>query len=145
MLFFPFTLVLLKNIFLRFLNSCCICQLFCPAIHSLQMKALKDLGLDVKKGTVTTDSDVTQTKFHIMRLWVLATFCLLYFCVCVYVWKTKEYSLFMHLCNYTHFLNASICLSAQCEHIYACACIHLHVTNFLDYTLSLFILIQLLE
>ncbi|KAG2623033.1 hypothetical protein PVAP13_3KG030400 [Panicum virgatum] len=31
------------------------------------MKALKDLGLDVKKGTVTTDSDVTQTKFHIMR------------------------------------------------------------------------------
>jgi len=67
MLFFPFTLVLLKNIFLRFLNSCCICQLFCPAIHSLQMKALKDLGLDVKKGTVTTDSDVTQTKFHIMR------------------------------------------------------------------------------
>ncbi|RLN00100.1 ACT domain-containing protein ACR12-like [Panicum miliaceum] len=31
------------------------------------MKALKDLGLDVTKGTVTTDSDVTQTKFHIMR------------------------------------------------------------------------------
>ncbi|KAL6641880.1 hypothetical protein ACP70R_020061 [Stipagrostis hirtigluma subsp. patula] len=30
-------------------------------------KALKDLGLDVTKGTVTTDSDVTQTKFHIMR------------------------------------------------------------------------------
>jgi hypothetical protein len=53
------------------------------------MKALKDLGLDVTKGTVTTDSDVTQTKFHIMRLWVLATLCLLYFCiqnlvVCVY-------------------------------------------------------------
>nr|CAB3490932.1 unnamed protein product [Digitaria exilis] len=31
------------------------------------MKALKDLGLDVTKGTVTTDSTVTQTKFHIMR------------------------------------------------------------------------------
>ncbi|OEL31776.1 ACT domain-containing protein ACR12 [Dichanthelium oligosanthes] len=34
------------------------------------MKALKDLGLDVTKGTVATDSAVTQTKFHIMRLWV---------------------------------------------------------------------------
>jgi len=31
------------------------------------MKALKDLGLDVTKGSVTTDSAVTQTKFHIMR------------------------------------------------------------------------------
>ncbi|RCV37082.1 hypothetical protein SETIT_8G034400v2 [Setaria italica] len=31
------------------------------------MKALKDLGLDVTKGTVATDSAVTQTKFHIMR------------------------------------------------------------------------------
>nr|CAB3459401.1 unnamed protein product [Digitaria exilis] len=31
------------------------------------MKALKDLGLDVTKGTVATDSSVTQTKFHIMR------------------------------------------------------------------------------
>ncbi|KAG2614900.1 ACT domain-containing protein ACR12-like [Panicum virgatum] len=31
------------------------------------MKALKDLGLDVTKGTAVTDSDVTQTKFHIMR------------------------------------------------------------------------------
>jgi hypothetical protein len=82
-------LVLLKNMFLWFLNSRHICQLFCFGIHCLQMKALKDLGLDVTKGTVTTDSDVTQTKFHIMRLWVLATLCLLYFCiqnlvVCVY-------------------------------------------------------------
>ncbi|XP_062202789.1 ACT domain-containing protein ACR12-like [Phragmites australis] len=32
------------------------------------MSALKDLGLDVTKGNVTTDSAVTQTKFHIMRL-----------------------------------------------------------------------------
>ncbi|KAM0856554.1 hypothetical protein ACQ4PT_049058 [Festuca glaucescens] len=32
------------------------------------MKALKDLGLDVTKGSVSTDSSVTQTKFHIMRL-----------------------------------------------------------------------------
>ncbi|TKW07856.1 hypothetical protein SEVIR_7G335100v4 [Setaria viridis] len=31
------------------------------------MKALKDLGLDVTKGTVATDSAATQTKFHIMR------------------------------------------------------------------------------
>nr|ACG41395.1 ACT domain containing protein [Zea mays] len=31
------------------------------------MKALKDLGLDVSKGSVATDSAVTQTKFHIMR------------------------------------------------------------------------------
>ncbi|CAL4982402.1 unnamed protein product [Urochloa decumbens] len=31
------------------------------------MKALKDLGLDVTKGTVATDSAVTQTKFHIMQ------------------------------------------------------------------------------
>jgi len=31
------------------------------------MKALKDLGLDVTKGTVATDSAVTKTKFHIMR------------------------------------------------------------------------------
>ncbi|WVZ88374.1 hypothetical protein U9M48_034901 [Paspalum notatum var. saurae] len=31
------------------------------------MKALKDLGLDVTKGSVATDSAVTQTKFHIMR------------------------------------------------------------------------------
>ncbi|KAL6905621.1 hypothetical protein ACP4OV_003222 [Aristida adscensionis] len=34
------------------------------------MKALKDLGLDVTKGSVTTDptdTSVTQTKFHIMR------------------------------------------------------------------------------
>ncbi|WVZ54386.1 hypothetical protein U9M48_005192 [Paspalum notatum var. saurae] len=32
------------------------------------MKALKDLGLDVTKGSVATDSAVTETKFHIMRL-----------------------------------------------------------------------------
>uniref|UniRef100_A0A0E0MJQ1 ACT domain-containing protein ACR n=1 Tax=Oryza punctata TaxID=4537 RepID=A0A0E0MJQ1_ORYPU len=31
------------------------------------MKALKDLGLDVTKGSVSTESAVTQTKFHIMR------------------------------------------------------------------------------
>ncbi|AQK39300.1 ACT domain-containing protein ACR12 [Zea mays] len=36
---------------------------------SSKMKALKDLGLDVSKGSVATDSAVTQTKFHIMRLW----------------------------------------------------------------------------
>ncbi|WVZ88373.1 hypothetical protein U9M48_034901 [Paspalum notatum var. saurae] len=36
------------------------------------MKALKDLGLDVTKGSVATDSAVTQTKFHIMRnfIWI---------------------------------------------------------------------------
>ncbi|XP_059665907.1 ACT domain-containing protein ACR12 isoform X2 [Cornus florida] len=32
------------------------------------MKALKDLGLDVAKGTVTTEGSVTQTKFFITRL-----------------------------------------------------------------------------
>ncbi|XP_006663822.3 ACT domain-containing protein ACR12-like [Oryza brachyantha] len=31
------------------------------------MKALKDLGLDVTKGSVATESALTQTKFHIMR------------------------------------------------------------------------------
>ncbi|KAK6929067.1 hypothetical protein RJ641_005272 [Dillenia turbinata] len=31
------------------------------------MKALKDLGLDVAKGTVTTEGSVTQTKFHITQ------------------------------------------------------------------------------
>ncbi|CAD6268441.1 unnamed protein product [Miscanthus lutarioriparius] len=44
------------------------------------MKALKDLGLDVTKGSVTTDSAVTQTKFHIMRLWVLAPSCFIFVC-----------------------------------------------------------------
>lgn len=34
----------------------------------LQMKALKDLGLDVSKGTVTTENSVTQTKIFITRL-----------------------------------------------------------------------------
>ena len=72
-----------------FSKFCRICQLFCPGIHCLQMKALKDLGLDVTKGTVATDTAVTKTKFHIMRLWVLATLCLLYFsytastCLCL--------------------------------------------------------------
>ncbi|KAL0299069.1 UNVERIFIED_CONTAM: ACT domain-containing protein ACR12 [Sesamum radiatum] len=32
------------------------------------MKALKDLGLDVLKGTVSTENSVTQTKFFITRL-----------------------------------------------------------------------------
>ncbi|KAK9283918.1 hypothetical protein L1049_012173 [Liquidambar formosana] len=32
------------------------------------MKALKDLGLDVAKGTVTTEGSITQTKFFITRL-----------------------------------------------------------------------------
>ncbi|KAG8089051.1 hypothetical protein GUJ93_ZPchr0011g28393 [Zizania palustris] len=32
------------------------------------MKALKDLGLDVTKGSVATHSAVIETKFHIMRL-----------------------------------------------------------------------------
>lgn len=51
-----------------------------PGIHCLQMKALKDLGLDVTKGSVTTDSAVTQTKFHIMRSWVLAPSCFIFMC-----------------------------------------------------------------
>jgi hypothetical protein len=33
-----------------------------------QMKALKDLGLDVSKGTVSTEGSVKQTKFFITRL-----------------------------------------------------------------------------
>lgn len=33
-----------------------------------QMKALKDLGLDVAKGTVTKEDAVTKTKFFITRL-----------------------------------------------------------------------------
>ncbi|KAJ4766738.1 hypothetical protein LUZ62_077113 [Rhynchospora pubera] len=32
------------------------------------MKALKDLGLDVTKGSVTTEASVTKTKFFIMRM-----------------------------------------------------------------------------
>jgi len=51
-----------------------------PGIRCLQMKALKDLGLDVTKGSVTTDSAVTQTKFHIMRSWVLAPSCFIFVC-----------------------------------------------------------------
>ncbi|KAF8641860.1 hypothetical protein HU200_067563 [Digitaria exilis] len=43
----------------------------CSSPLSNPMKALKDLGLDVTKGTVTTDLAVTQTKFHIMRLLIL--------------------------------------------------------------------------
>uniref|UniRef100_A0A453K9Q1 ACT domain-containing protein ACR n=1 Tax=Aegilops tauschii subsp. strangulata TaxID=200361 RepID=A0A453K9Q1_AEGTS len=46
----------------------CIYKLLRRGVHCLQMKALKDLGLDVTKGSVATDSSVTQTKFHIMRL-----------------------------------------------------------------------------
>lgn len=59
----------------------CIYKLLRRGVHCLQMKALKDLGLDVTKGSVATDSSVTQTKFHIMRLWVHATFCLLQFLI----------------------------------------------------------------
>lgn len=33
-----------------------------------QMRALKDLGLDVAKGTVATEGPVKQTKFFITRL-----------------------------------------------------------------------------
>jgi len=33
-----------------------------------QMKSLKDLGLDVSKGTVATEGSVKQTKFFIKRL-----------------------------------------------------------------------------
>ncbi|KAJ4795635.1 hypothetical protein LUZ62_046881 [Rhynchospora pubera] len=33
-----------------------------------EMKALKDLGLDVTKGSVTTEASVTKTKFFIMRM-----------------------------------------------------------------------------
>ena len=33
-----------------------------------QMKALKDLGLDVVKGTVNTEASVIETKFFITRL-----------------------------------------------------------------------------
>ncbi|PWZ44920.1 Transcription factor TGAL11 [Zea mays] len=49
-------------------------------VFVIQMKALKDLGLDVSKGSVATDSAVTQTKFHIMRLWVLAPYCFIFMC-----------------------------------------------------------------
>jgi hypothetical protein len=78
-----------------------------PGIHCLQMKALKDLGLDVTKGSVTTDSAVTQTKFHIMRSWVLCPF-LFYFRVqhlvmCVYVENKREHLRFLHICIYIHF------------------------------------------
>ncbi|KAL0317229.1 UNVERIFIED_CONTAM: ACT domain-containing protein ACR12 [Sesamum angustifolium] len=38
------------------------------AIMRHKMKALKDLGLDVLKGTVSTENSVTQTKFFITRL-----------------------------------------------------------------------------
>ncbi|KAL5647253.1 hypothetical protein ACJX0J_041608, partial [Zea mays] len=51
-------------------------RICCQSINSANvlgasstMKALKDLALDVTKGSVTTDSAVTQTKFHIIRLW----------------------------------------------------------------------------
>lgn len=51
--------VLLENIWSS-------CNLFCSAMG--QMNALKDLGLDVAKGTVLTDGPVKQTKFFITRL-----------------------------------------------------------------------------
>lgn len=35
------------------------------------MKALKDLGLDVAKGTVTTEGSEKKTKFFITGLWVI--------------------------------------------------------------------------
>lgn len=35
------------------------------------MRALKDLGLDVAKGTVSTEGSVKQTKFYLTRLWVI--------------------------------------------------------------------------
>lgn len=37
------------------------------SLVSLQIKALKDLGLDVTKGSVTTEGSVKQTKFFITR------------------------------------------------------------------------------
>lgn len=80
-----FTLLLLKIVMFKFLSYL---PIIFPGIHCLQMKALKDLGLDVTKGSVTTDSAVTQTKFHIMRLWVLAPFCFIFYVqhlvMCVY-------------------------------------------------------------
>ena len=51
--------MLLENIW-RF------CNLFCSVMG--QMNALKDLGLDVAKGTVLTDGPIKQTKFFITRL-----------------------------------------------------------------------------
>jgi hypothetical protein len=41
---------------------------FC--IHVLQMKSLKDLGLDVLKGSVTKEDGVIRTKFYITRSYV---------------------------------------------------------------------------
>ena len=43
------------------------------------MKALKDLGLDVSKGTVSTEGAVKQTKLFITRLYV--TFFRLFICI----------------------------------------------------------------
>lgn len=41
---------------------------FCYFKLLAQMKALKDLGLDVAKGTVTTEGSEKRTKFFITRL-----------------------------------------------------------------------------
>jgi hypothetical protein len=81
MLCVPFTLAdMLKILFVS--SRFGVCVHYCVVVFTvLQMKALKDLGLDVTKGTVATDSSVTQTKFHIMRSWVHATFCLLHFLI----------------------------------------------------------------
>lgn len=43
-------------------------SLIALACLPVQMKSLKDLGLDVAKGTVTTEGSVTQTKFLITQL-----------------------------------------------------------------------------
>ena len=42
----------------QLMNHCCVWQ----------MRALKDLGLGVTKGTVSTEGSVKQTKFSITKL-----------------------------------------------------------------------------
>ena len=125
-----------------FSKFCRICQLFCPGIHCLQMKALKDLGLDVTKGTVATDTAVTKTKFHIMRLWVLATLCLLYFSytasTCLCLCRKLKRAFTVHARIQLSLFECFNLLSAQCQIIYACACISFCSISFLDYTPSLY-------
>lgn len=78
-----------------------------PLFKCGQINALKDLGLDVIKGTVATEGPVKQTKFYITRLWVPPFLLLFCFCFlqllklwlcnrtskevasCSYVWNSK--------------------------------------------------------
>lgn len=80
----------------------------CPI--SLQMKALKGLGLDVTKGTVITGDSVKQTEFFITRSWVILSL-IIWMCISYFLDKSvflpirKEklgvtLAVFVNICSY---------------------------------------------